>query len=454
MKSHSVIFRGRSFFEIAGLFIVFSLFAANSFHYNIQSPYLYYRELFGILFIALIIWHCLLKSTNVGGLSWPIFYLLLFPVMLIFWSVLDTGISLYAGGDAAMSSEHLQGASQMKLVVYVLRNALLYLPLVVYLYLRGLNTQEIRLVALIAIVVAPFSISSYLQSGELGKMEMTLGKVAQLGGRGIAYNSYVPYLTFHILCGVYLLFSPVGRLIKAVVLGCVIYTILFVVFSTSRQSTLFIAITLFVFFLAVNRKSQMNKYITIGLVSLVLMAAFLYYTKNTDLDYKLIERFGSLQGFISDATSQRVALATHGLGILSPIEWFMGAGLTSVITSGPHNDYIRWTQRIGIPMMILGFLPFFMTFVRSFRLIRLRHFDNSLHTFLCLAIGFTLFHSVFGYPREEANQAITVYMGIAIWFGAYREGLIPKLRRSTKKVHGPANRDSNHAPKFSVHSAR
>ncbi|MDC0309233.1 hypothetical protein OAL72_00630 [bacterium] len=430
MKSLSVIFRGRSFLDIAGMFIVLGLLVANAFHFSVNNTYLYYRELFGALFTLLIIGHCLLKSTNVGGLSWPIFYLLLFPVVLIFWSVIDTGISLY--GDATMSSEHLQGASQMKLIMYVLRNALLYLPLVVYLYLRGLNTQEIRLVALIAIVVAPFSISSYLQSGELGKMEMTLGKVAQLGGRGIAYNSYVPYLTFHILCGIYLLFSDGRRLIKVVVLGCVVYTILFVVFSTSRQSTLFVAITFLVFFLAVQGKRQVNKYITIGLVSSVLMAILAYFIINIDLDHKLIERFGSLQGFISDEGSQRIMTAAYGISLLDPLEWLLGAGLTSVINSGPHNDYVRWSQRIGIPMMIFGFLPFFMTFVRSFRLVRIRHFDNSLHIFLCLAVGFTLFHSVFGYPREDANQAVAVYMGIAVWLGAYRHGLIPKPKLSKK----------------------
>jgi len=156
--------------------------------------------------------------------------------------------------------------------------------------------------------------------------------------------------------------------------------------------------------------------------------AFIFVTQDYDISYEFYHRFVSLEGFMS-SRSTRIEMALNGLSILHPHEWLFGAGLTSVLVSGPHNDYIRWLQRVGLPLMIFGFMPFFITFRESFLLVRSRltpfnRQDNSLLIFLTLSGGFTLFHSFFGYPREEANQAVAVYMGLALWFGAYREGLM------------------------------
>lgn len=57
---------------------------------------------------------------------------------------------------------------------------------------------------------------------------------------------------------------------------------------------------------------------------------------------------------------------SKGLDLLSPEDYIFGAGLTSVIVRGPHNDYIRWIQRIGIPGMVLSFLPFVIAFSKNF----------------------------------------------------------------------------------------
>ena len=73
--------------------------------------------------------------------------------------------------------------------------------------------------------------------------------------------------------------------------------------------------------------------------------------------------------------------------------------------------------------MVIGFMPFIIAFRASFRMALLPRTENTLSIFITLAVGFTLFHSLFGYPREEANQALAVYLGLAIWFGAVREGL-------------------------------
>lgn len=455
MKSSLAVTR-RRWLDTVGLFAVLGLFVANAFHFNIYQDYALYRELFGVLFIVLSSWY-LPTNTSVPKRgefrrNRSIYFLCLFPIFLIVWSLFDPGVSLYGDSPIEDVTEQLGEAFQ---ALYVLRNALLYLPLVMYLYLRGFNLQEIRLMALIVVLVTPFSILAYLQSGDLGQMGLTLGDVIGLGGSGIAYNSYVPYLTFSVLCGLYLIFSPGIRLINMVVLSCTAVTSVFILFSTSRQSVLFILVASITFFLLAGKRGlTRSKWLTVGITVGVITGLFVHLTQGVQVADNFLDRFSSAAAFASDERSGRLSLAIDGLTMLYPFEWLVGAGLTSVINSGPHNDYVRWTQRIGIPLMVFGFLPFILAFIRCTRLSLRYRADNNLFIFLTLAVGFTLFHSLFGYPREDANQAVVVYLGLALWFGAYREGLIPTLGRSTNRVVRRANQVLSPATKSLRDTAR
>ncbi|SVD50458.1 uncharacterized protein METZ01_LOCUS403312, partial [marine metagenome] len=37
--------------------------------------------------------------------------------------------------------------------------------------------------------------------------------------------------------------------------------------------------------------------------------------------------------------------------------------------------------------------------------------------YIGLAIFFIIYHSVFGYPREDAYQAVWAYLGVTMWLG-------------------------------------
>jgi hypothetical protein len=423
--------RRRSRLDVLGLFALVLLIVMNAFHFNLYNnkTYLFYREVFSLLFISLLLYRFLSSSWNVLDaklrLSNPILHLLLFPILLFFWSFFDPHIPLYGAFDVEGVSTNIGGASP---TVYILRNALLYLPMVVYFHLRGLSLSEILIVLLAIILVAPISIFYYLRSGELN---LTIREVVSLGGAGIAYNSYVPYLTFSILSGFYLLFAKTSLFVKITVLPCLLQVIMFCLFSTSRQSVVFIIIIFAVFMFVTKERSARSKKWVLGTMTVVLgIVFFIYLTQGNTVSDKFLDRFATAGSLVSDETG-RLDVALHGISILKPLNWIVGAGLTSVVNSGPHNDYIRWTQRVGFPLMILGFVPFLMAFIRSTRLMFNRHLDNRLlFAFLSLAVGFTLFHSLFGYPREDSNQAVAVYLGLTLWFGAYREGLLPFVEMS------------------------
>jgi len=422
--------KDRSFLEIVGFLAVICLLMANAFHFIINQYYIYYREVFGFFFVGLSLTYMAKRAivSRSGPLliNRPLFYLLLFPLLLTVWSFIDPGVDLYGNFVADRVSMSI---SKEMLILYVLRNSLLYLPLVIYLFQRGLNKQEITFIAIVITIVSPISIVYYLQHNALVETTLMLDEVFTLAGRGISYNSYVPYLTFSVLCGMYLIFSERRLLIKLVSIACVSFSVLFIIFSTSRQSILFVVMSFFAYVYFNNKSNEIKishyAYIIIMVASVIML--YLFFTQGVDADQRFINKLGGVSSFFSDEDSRRVTKAVEGFSMLTLREKLMGAGLTSVVNGGPHNDYVRWVQRIGIPLMIIGFMPFVLIFNRCIHLLRTIRNDNTFYVFLGLSVGFTLFHSLFGYPRDDAYQAPVVYLGLGLWFGAYRNRIIPKF---------------------------
>ena len=157
--------------ETVGFFAVLSLFIANAFHFNIYQQYVYYRELFAVIFAILILARLLVLGRDNRLINRTMFYLLLFPVFLFIWSFIDPGVPLYGGYDIEGVSSQLD---DVPLTLYVLRNSLLYIPLVVYFYIRGINIQELRIVA------ATATASSFFSTTEIHVgIERTVGKAAK-----------------------------------------------------------------------------------------------------------------------------------------------------------------------------------------------------------------------------------------------------------------------------------
>jgi O-antigen ligase len=129
----------------------------------------------------------------------------------------------------------------------------------------------------------------------------------------------------------------------------------------------------------------------------------------------LINRYFSSE--ISE--SARYEIMVNGIRELTSVsDWIWGKGLSSVIYSGPHNNYIRFVQRIGLIGMLLTFWPFFYVFKKiTSKIIHFRNkkwFDSNMAIFSLLCLFFTLFHSFFAYPHEDAYNAPYVWLGLAI----------------------------------------
>jgi O-antigen ligase len=362
----------------------------------------FYKEAFAFVFLILTI--PILNKKTSYRLGYELFFLLLFIIYLFLCSILFDSRIIYPGDGYLIELSMSQD-------FYVIRNALIYIPMLIYIYKRGLVKNEINFLLKTISIFGVISIAAFLIFFNITPDLGSVVKLFALGGDFLQYNSFVPYLTFPFASSVYLAFSQSKNKTKLFfsIIAFLIFS--YIVISTSRQSIIFCGIVIFTFI--VSDKKIFKSFLKVIIPIVVLLILILPgYLSNIEISEKLTSKTSSFEGLTSDETG-RLEMATDGLYRLSFIEIFSGAGVSSVVNSGPHNDFVRWTQRLGIFGALLCFLPFLISFIGSFKLMKktLSHY----HTFVFLIIFYTIYISFFGYPREDAYQAPFVWLGLSLW---------------------------------------
>ena len=381
-------------------------------HYKINTIFPFYRELTSIIFLFFVFIQLFKDKSE--KFRKEIFYLLLFPLILIFFIFFDTGEPLYEGNDITNISDNVSGINP---VFYAFRNILVYLPMVFYFNLRGLTHKEINYLAALNVIIAPISVIYFLYFHDVATIEnlaVTLG----LGGDNLQYNSYVPYLTFPTLSCLYLISINKSKGLNIILYSILIFLSLYIFVTTSRQSFYFLIFQIFLFLICIKKKYSIKNLILPFIFIVTIFFIWDNISTNNKVNDKLTDRYSSVNDSISDKTS-RLDIIIDGISRLEGYEFIIGAGITSVLNSGPHNDYIRLIQRVGIPMMILSFLPFFIAIRGIYKLIKLNNTDP-VNIYLFIAILFTIYHSTFGYPREDSYQAFHSFLGLLFWLGYIR----------------------------------
>ena len=370
----------------------------------------FYREIMALFFLGLLSLNLAHERFIGFKMRKEIFYLLLFPFLLFFAVIYDPLINLYqtSYGLETTASSAVQNIDPR---AYVLRNVLLFLPLVLYFSNRGISNQELKDLAAISVLVAPSSILFYLLSvyEQEGFSLFLLGSMSEKGGANIQYNSYVPHLTFPFISALYLLSLKGSKILKGISIASISIIAIFVFLSSSRQSMLlmFLALSLFALY---DDSGKLKKLFIYSFSAFFILFTFNYLTSDYEISKRLLDKYQS------GVETPRLTLLVDGMKLLKPHEFFTGAGLSSVLVSGPHNDYLRWTQRVGFIFMIISFLPFF---IGAFRcgLRVLRENIRVHYIYLFLLLFFVIYHSIFGYPREDAYQALYSFLGLALWLG-------------------------------------
>jgi hypothetical protein len=408
-------------YSTISLFAMLVFFAVQPFHHLIYLSFSFYREAFAALFTLLAIGYALSPARRAVFGSVELLCLLLYVGMAVAGYVVDPGIAIYPG-EAAIAAEQLgRYAGGM----YVLRNVLLYMPLLALLALRGLDVRELRLLLRVVATAAPLSVLSWYASVGLTNVLLAL---AFTMSSGMAYNSYVPYITFPLLAALYLAGtsrSMVGRLGAGF---CALLLFLYIALTPSRQSLLFCLAALVSYWVVTGRVRGLALTASAGVLGMVMLAM------SGGLDPAMDVLFS--RGLFK---TTRWLIMAEGLAMLrTPLDWLIGHGLSSVLVSGPHNNYIRVTQRMGLVASLLLFVPFFYAMAHVWLAARrtraaaktpaaaATHAGSSdvadvrIHWLVGMALFFTLYHSFFGYPHDDAYQAPYVWLALGIWLGMRR----------------------------------
>ena len=101
------------------------------------------------------------KNYRGVGITKEMLTFVAFQFMLVGFAALDPGSDLY-GYDSADASVHVASVGN---AVYVLRNAVLYVPMVLYIAARKLTIGEVRGIALVTALIAPLAVVDFLQRG-------------------------------------------------------------------------------------------------------------------------------------------------------------------------------------------------------------------------------------------------------------------------------------------------
>ena len=229
----------------------------------------------------------------------------------------------------------------------------------------------------------------------------------------IEYNSFVPCFTISVLSAIYLIglhFRKFKLLIKLSLVGVIAFTMLFIYYSTSRQALLLAIIYIALF---LHKSFSTNILKNIFYYMLIIFASYYcieWVNQNVGVNDRLTERLG--EGLTQ---SPRTKIIMDGIGMLDITSFFTGAGLTSVLVSGPHNDYVRWIQRVGFILTFISFYPYLSAMIKSF--VTCLYKKESVYLFIFGANLFIIYNSMFGYPREDAYQSLWCFLAISMWFG-------------------------------------
>ena len=397
-----------------GLLLLMLALTITPFHFHSENFGIFslYREMIALVFLLLFFCNLYAQGSISINPRKELFFLALFPVLLIISTIYDPMEMLYKEQNY-MGNAGVSDITNFEVDprIYIIRNAFIFLPMTFYIALRGLNEKEIQQIAFVSVLIAPFSVLAYI----LHILESTnfsiflLGELAE-GGRGlIAYNSYVPYLTFPVISGMYLLSGSTNLFKRIIILGSLSIVTIFIFLSSSRQSLLFIFIAIAAFMFIGNTKASFKRAFYFSFAALVIYFSYTFIMADFTLDERLVEKY-------QYGENTRFSVMYDGITRMEPYQFLTGAGLSSIISSGPHNDYIRWTQRVGILFMLIAFIPYYMIGFKSLWKL-LRNKNDLLSLYFGFAVSFVIYHSVFGYPREDAFQAIWCYLGISLWLG-------------------------------------
>jgi hypothetical protein len=439
------------FFNKFSLNLLFLLIFCFSFHEKITKYFYFYKEAISLIFLILAIlyfFHFKLKffETIVKNKIYIFFFPYTFLILIF---IVNTGpIDI----EFTKSSTFLNNdTSKTILLLYVIRNLIILMPVVLFFSLRGINENEQKKILLFFFI-----------AGFVGYITNTIYEIYTNKYSIYNYlywynffghnNTYMPYISSIYAVSLYLLLNEKNNF-NLIVFSAFSSILLFMIFLSSGKAAILFCIFVLIYFIMICKN---KKKILLLLIGKIVILFFLHISINIYANFSYETNLEEIENFtknnptlekhkkkkleegfiypIFNKEVKRLDLRSRldiYLSFLqyakktspSDIEFYFGTGSLSSTFSGYHNDFMRIYYRVGIFGLFFSFIPFFYFFFKLLMLVINRKFfykKNNQTDFvymLLVLIGFNLYYSLFAYPRDDVYQSSTIWVGLILMYG-------------------------------------
>jgi hypothetical protein len=412
-----------------------------NFHFSFSKYISFYKEFFFIFFLIISCWY-------IFNFKHKLYNLIIKSEICIFFIPYLFFLLIIILNPGSLDPEYLKSSDMLGsdrsnyfLIAYVVRNFIIFLPIFLYLSLRGLTENEIRKMLLV-----------FFYTGFLGYLfkdlynifisDYSLYKYLTMYNYYSYNNTYAPYLTGIYFIGFYLGLKET-RFFYLYLICLILSLILFIIFLGAGKSTILFSLFCLLFFFLVNLKNAkfykiiLVKFLLLFLIHVAMNEFHKYHINNLELDpINKNLKTGNFVYPIFNNNSLRLNLGSrleiykdffNYLDSLNDKKvFFFGQGSLSSIFSGYHNDYFRIFYRTGFFGLILSFFPILYFFFKYLFLSYKNFFykdKKDLHYLFFLFSAFTPYYSLFQYPREDTFQSAIFWFGFALIYGLNKTDL-------------------------------
>jgi hypothetical protein len=409
------------------------------FHFILSVKLFFYRELLSIFFIFLSIFYLLKNNINLKD----IFFnkeIKVFFLYLIFFLILIYNATANIDPDFLRIRETKNFFINKNIIlIYVIRNFIIFMPVVFYFYLRGMTNQVIYKFLNIFLLVG---FLGHVIKNFLFHLNNDINLCITINffrayGENNTYGLIIPYL---FTISYFLFLKERKHFLRVYYFFLFLYFYIFIILSAGKAIILFAFLSFIFFSFIYFKKFKIGN--IFFFLSLIFSVNFFSYF-SSKLLYSNYCAAQTSPGFVSRFYQYKTLPMEIELQIFNDVflksidarkemynEFYadpnlkknllLGSNSLLYLYSGPHNDYLRHLQRTGLIGTIASFFPiiylFYFFLLKSYRKFIFNENSSLVYIFL-VGIGTVLYYSLFVYPREDVYASGIFWFSLIIIYG-------------------------------------
>lgn len=412
-----------------------------NFHFSFSKYISFYKEFFFVFFFIISCWY-------IFNFKFKFYNLIIKSEIYIFFIPYLFFLLIIIFNSGPLDPEYLKSSNKLSLdtsnyflIAYVVRNFIIFMPIVLYLSLRGLTEIEMRKMLFL-----------FYYTGFLGYLCKDAYNLVNLDCSFYEYiynynlysynNTYSPYLTGIYFIGFYLGLTE-KRFFYFFLISLILSLTLFLIFFGAGKATILFCLLILLFYFLVNLKNaKFYKIIALNFLLFFLMDIAINkfhkyhqnefvlgdnskqvpntYLPSDNFVYPIFNKNTNRMATVSLRAQIYKEFFNYAGNINDKKVFFFGQGSLTSIFSGLHNDYFRIFYRTGFFGLILSFFPLLYFFFKYLFISYKNFFYKKRKDLYYLFFWFSAFipyYSLFQYPREDVFQSTIFWFGFALIYG-------------------------------------